>query len=208
VVSRNAIPGELVAAPEVTKRSRYAGSTRSSRDDGGATPSSANQVSSMLRHTLALSIGVSAWSSSPSRRYWSAPSGSVAAYGANTPSSSARDAKVLSTPNATSPSGFSFVSTSLLVSAPASPEARVSSSKPLSCSNFCCSSSGSTNDSCVTRTTRFEAVPEAADLPGSSSSPPMAEQAEAARTTAKVGASTRRCLIGDSLSPVLTGSGS
>jgi len=60
---------------------------------------------------------------------------------------------VLSTPNATSPIGFSLVSTSLLVSAPASPDGRTSSVSPVSFSNFFVSFLGRLNDSCVTRTT-------------------------------------------------------
>src|SRR6478735_10761520 len=121
------MPGELVVAPGVTNSPSYAGSTRSSSVAGGGTSFSANQVSSMFTHTLPLSTGAST-TSAPGSSYVSAPSGRVASYGANTPSSRARDANVLSTPNATSPSGLSLVSTSLLVSAPASPAARTVSS--------------------------------------------------------------------------------
>ena len=81
----------------------------------------------MFTHTLALSTAVSACSSSPGSAWSSTPAGASKSYGANTPSSSARDANVLSTPNATSPSGESLVSTSSLVRVPPSPTWRISS---------------------------------------------------------------------------------
>ena len=146
------MPGELVDAPGVTNRSAYAGSVRSSRVRGGAMPSRSNHVVSTLTHTSPTSIGVSR--SPPSARtYCSAPGGRSAAYGANTPSSSGREAKVLSTPKATSPVGSSLVSESLAVRVPPSPAERVCRSMPVSDSKERTSFLGSANDEWVTSTT-------------------------------------------------------
>ncbi len=71
------MPGELVRAEDVTKRSSYAGSVRSSRVAGGSRSWSANQVSSTLTQTSPTSTGTIRSAPSPSRAYRSAPSGSL-----------------------------------------------------------------------------------------------------------------------------------
>ena len=126
MVRKNAMPGLLVEAPGVTNRSAYAGSVRSSSVCGGSSPSSSNHALSTLTHTLAESIGTSR--SPPSARAYSSGGVTEGANGAKTPSSSGRDAKVLSTPKAASAIGLSAVRLSLVASVPASPAARTSRS--------------------------------------------------------------------------------
>ncbi len=150
-------------------------------------PSSANQAVSTLTQTLALSIGVSTWSSSPGSRYWSAPAGSSASYDANTPSSSAAPAKVLSTPNATSPIGSPWVTVSLLVSSPPSPAGLWVSEQPDSSSKSSTTFLGRSKESCVTRTTSPHSPGAASSAPSSSvaSEQPVPISAIADRGTAR-----------------------
>ena len=107
------MPGLLVEAPGVTKRSLVGrvGEVRQGLAAARCSRSS-NQVVSTLTHTWPMSIGVSL-SAPSSRANSSAPAGRVGSYVANTPSSSGREAKVLSTPKATSPVGLSLVSDEL-----------------------------------------------------------------------------------------------
>ena len=74
-------------------------------------------------------------------------------YGSKSPSSSARESRLLSIPKRTSPCGFPFVSSARLTISPASPPCRIVSFSPLSCSNAAFTSFGIANESCVTSTT-------------------------------------------------------
>ena len=121
---KNAIPGLLVEAPGVTRRSAYAGSVRSSRVCGGSMPSASNQAVSTLTHTLAESTGTSR--SPPSARAYSSGTVAVVVTSAKAPSPRGRDAKVLSMPKAASAMGLSAVRLSLVASVPASPAPRTS----------------------------------------------------------------------------------
>ena len=151
---------------------------------GSGTSWSANQPVSTFTQTLPVSTGTSR-SVPSSRAKSSAPSGIVTSESAKTPASRARLAKVLSTPKATSPVGESWVSTSLLVNAPASPLERRVSSKPVSLSKARSSFLGRVNESCVTRTTSVGTLPglvsEDSSSADGSGSPPASEQAEATR---------------------------
>ena len=116
---------EEVEGLMVTKRSLYSALVRSSKEVGGVRPLSANQEESMLTHTSPKSIGARAGVESTT--YCSAPSGKVTVTEVSmTPSSRAREAKVLSMPKTASPSGASLVRTSLLTSSPASPLGTIS----------------------------------------------------------------------------------
>ena len=132
---------------------------------------------STLTHTLPVSTGTSRSVPSSSAKS-SAPAGSVTPESAKTPASSAREAKVLSTPNATSPVGLSLVSTNRLVSVPASPTDRTSRVRPESASNFLSSFLGSAKESWVTSTTSDGTAPEDGSGAVSSSPSPTSEHAD------------------------------
>src|SRR3954470_6112925 len=106
----------------------------------------------MFTQTSPVSIGQSR-PPSPGTTYSPAPGGSRTSVRAKTPASSARLANVLSTPNATSPVGSFWVSTSLLVSVPPSPAGWTTREYPDCSSNRLTSDLGSTNESCVTSST-------------------------------------------------------
>ena len=136
-----------------------AGSARSSRLAGAATPCEANQPLSTLRHTSPWSIGVS--SPVESSRY--CPSTrvmSLGSYGASSPAPTARERRLLSTPKIASPCGFPFVRSARLSISPASPPCRIVSFSPLSCSNAALTSFGIANESWVTSTTSLLPLPE------------------------------------------------
>ena len=70
-------------------------------------------------------------------------------YGSNTPASSARESRVLSTPNSTSPSGLPAVSAALLTTSPASPSLTSAMVMPVRAVKSVSSDFVSANESCV-----------------------------------------------------------
>src|SRR6478672_13859987 len=74
----------------------------------------------------------------------------LGAYFANTPASSARERKVLSTPKNTSPIGFDLVRTTWLSAAPASPDCKTFTVVPVCFVKAASTDLDTANESCVT----------------------------------------------------------